>query len=237
LLGTAKTTSSAGGNETDLGTLRGVTANSGRMSNMLMVSSSVRMLDGVHGNTSNVRPLVTLNAVLVVSTSGLQDGLLGSSSSGDDSDHTTAAGRNNLARSRGELDAGLSLLRQVRDDGGVVSRSLGELGTISQSLLNIANNGTLGHGSQRQHVSDGELSLLSAVQELSSEHTLGGNEQLLAQLEAVRITELNNGERSSTTGIVDNLLHDTLDVSLTLSEIESTQLGSSLSVLVVRLED
>jgi len=92
LLGTTKTTSAAGGNETDLGSLRGVAADSGRMSDMLMISSSVRMLDGVHGNSSNFRPLVTLDAVLVVSTSGLEDRLLGSSSSGDDSDHTTAAG-------------------------------------------------------------------------------------------------------------------------------------------------
>ena len=36
--------------------------------------------------------------------------------------------------------------------------------------------------------------------------------------------------------IVDDLLHDTLDVTIALSEVESTELGRRLVVVGVRLE-
>jgi hypothetical protein len=43
------------------------------------------------------------------------------------------------------------------------------------------------------------VSFLSAIDELAGVHALGGDEQFLPDLVTVRITEVNNGKRSSTT--------------------------------------
>jgi len=237
LLGATETTGAASGNETDLGTVGGIAADCRRMTNVLVVSSSVGMLDGVHSHTTHTRPLVTLHAVLVVGAAGLHDRLLGTASAGNDSDHTTAAVGDHLAGARGELDAGLALLGEVGDDGGVVARGLGELGPVAGALLNIAHDGTLGHGAEGQHVADIELGLLATVDKLASVHALSTDEELLAHLEPVGITELHNSKGSTTAGVVDDLLDYSLDVSGTLGEVESAELSGTLAVLVVRLED
>jgi len=54
---------------------------------------------------------------------------------------------------------------------------------------------------------------------------------------SVGISELNLGEGSSSSRIVDDLLDDSLDVSISLSEIERSVLSRSLSVVSVSLED
>lgn len=51
---------------------------------MLVVTSSVGMLDGVHGYSSDTRPAVALGLVLVVGAAGLQQRLVGTSSAGDE---------------------------------------------------------------------------------------------------------------------------------------------------------
>merc|ERR1719220_2542192 len=50
---------------------------------MLMVTTTVGMLDGVHRHTSDLGPAVPLDSVLVVRTAGLQHGLVDPTASGD----------------------------------------------------------------------------------------------------------------------------------------------------------
>lgn len=54
------------------------------------------------------------------------------------------------------------------------------------------------------------------------------NVRLLLQLEAVGVTEDNLGERSSTSGVVDDLLDDTASVSVALGVIKGSELGGVL---------
>merc|ERR1719203_2272696 len=54
---------------------------------MLMVTTTVGMLDGVHRNTTNLRPAVSLSLVLVVGTTSLQHRLVDPSSSSHNTDH------------------------------------------------------------------------------------------------------------------------------------------------------
>merc|ERR1712045_51846 len=103
-----------------------------------MVTTTVRMLDGVHGHTANLRPGVPLSLVLEVGSSGLQQRLVDSSSTGDDADHRAVAGRNRLLRSRRQFHFRLVVIRVVGDDGGVVAGSSGQL------LLQLADDGSLG---------------------------------------------------------------------------------------------
>ena len=54
-LGTAQATSAAGGDETDLATLRAVALDRRRVTNVLMVTTTVRVLNRVHGNTTDLK--------------------------------------------------------------------------------------------------------------------------------------------------------------------------------------
>ena len=72
------------------------------------------------------------------------------------------------------------------DDGSVVAGSSGEFAAISQLLLQLADDGSLGHGAHGHHVADGQTGLLAAVHELTRVHTLDGDERLLALLESVK---------------------------------------------------
>ena len=86
-------------------------------------------------------------------------------------------------------------------------------------------------------VSDGKLGLLSAVDELAGVHALGGHEQLLPDLVTIRITEMDNSQRGTTTGVMDNIFDDSLDVAVTFGVIYGPEFGGSLAALGVRCED
>lgn len=64
----------------------------------------------------------------------------------------------------------------------------------------------------------------------------GGNEQLRPLLKPVRITEDNLGEGRAATWVVDDILHDALDVPVPLGEIHGAQTCGTLAVLHVRAE-
>ena len=79
-----------------------------------------------------------------------------------------------LLESEGHLNClpGLVGVRVVGNDGSIIAGCSGDLASISELLLKVANNGSLGHLANGQNVSNAELCLLSAENELSSMHTL-----------------------------------------------------------------
>jgi len=56
VLGASETTGSPGGDETDFATGGSVATDGGRHTDVLMVTTTVRMLDRVHGHTADLRP-------------------------------------------------------------------------------------------------------------------------------------------------------------------------------------
>jgi hypothetical protein len=62
---------------------------SGRETNVLVVTTSVRMLDWILGHTSYLWPAVTLDSVLVVGVTGLEKGLVGTATSSNDTNLST----------------------------------------------------------------------------------------------------------------------------------------------------
>jgi hypothetical protein len=54
------------------------------------------------------------------------------------------------------------------------------------------------------------LTLLASIYELARVHALSSDEKLALGAVLVSIAELNNSERRTTAGIVNDLLHDTL---------------------------
>ena len=71
LLGTAEQTCPAGGDETSLLTGNGVARDGRGLSDMLVVTTTVRVIDGVHGNTTSTGPAVALGSELVVVSKSL----------------------------------------------------------------------------------------------------------------------------------------------------------------------
>jgi hypothetical protein len=172
----------------------------------------------------------------VESTTSLEQRLVNTTTTSDNTNGSTGSRGNNLLGTGGKLDTGLAVFT-VSDNGSVVTRGTGKSTTITSVLLNVADNGTFRHGREGKDVSDGEGSLLSAVDELTSVHTLSSNEDLSTETVLVLVTEDNLGEGSATTGVVDDLLDDTANVAVTFSIVERSQLGGSLTVSCVGLED
>lgn len=86
----------------------------------------------------------------------------------------------------------------MSNDGSVVSRSLGKRSSVSDLLLDVADDCSFGALRDGKDVSDVQSSLLSAVDERSGSDTLGSDEGLLSELVSVWVSEDNNGEGSST---------------------------------------
>merc|ERR1719244_1593932 len=202
-----------------------------------MVTTTVRMLDGVHGHTTNLRPRVPLSLVLEVGSAGLQQRLVDSSSTGDDADHRAVAGRNRLLRSRWQFHFRPSHIRVVGDDGGVVAGSSGQFAAISQLLLQLADDSSFRHGADGHHVADGQRRLLAAVDELTRVHALDGDERLLALLKFVGISKLDDGQRCAASGVVNDVLDDAFDVAVAFGVVGSAEAGGAFSMFVVRRED
>lgn len=78
-------------NETHLLSGTSASATSGRLTNVLVVTSSMRMIHRIHAHTAHLRPLIALHSELVVRTTRLQHRLVHAASSSNDTHHTTTA--------------------------------------------------------------------------------------------------------------------------------------------------
>merc|ERR1719384_840591 len=233
---TTETTSTTGSNKTDLATSGCISSDGRSFTNMLMVTTTMGMLNRIHGDTTDFRPAVPLCLVFVVGTTSLQHRLLNTTASSNNTNHGPVGRGDDLLGSRGKLDTSLLGIRVVGHNCGVVAGGLGHPSTITSFLFQAAHDGTFRHDSNRENVSDLEVSLLASVDKLASVHALRGNEGLRLQLVTVWVTECDLSKGSTTTRIVNDVLDNTLDVAMTLSIIDSPQKSSSLPVLGVCLE-
>ena len=142
--------------------------------------------------------LVTLGLELVEGTTSLEQRLVDTSTTGNDTDGSTGTTRDGLLGTGGETDAGLVLIDGVADDGGVVTGGTGKSTTVANLLLDVADDGTFGALSDGEDVADVEGSLLSAIDEGTGVEALSGDESLLAELVPVGVTEDDTGEGSTT---------------------------------------
>ena len=181
-------------------------ADSCGVTNVLMVTTSVGMFNGIHTHTTNDWPVVLLDLVLVVGTTGLEDGLINTTTSGDDSDLASSSRVEGLLGTGWKTDTGLLCVGVVADDGGVVTRGTGNLTAISGVEFDVEDGRTFGDLGQRKDVSDREFGFGSAEDELASVHSLSGNEELFCVLVPVGVFENNTSKRGTTTWVMDDLL-------------------------------
>jgi hypothetical protein len=104
----------------------------------------------------------------MLSTGSLEERLVCTSTSSNDTDHTAGGVGEDLLGTGGELDTGLALVGVVADDGYVVAGSTAERTAVTGLLLNVGEDGTFGNGGEGQDVADGESGVLSGVDELQT---------------------------------------------------------------------
>merc|ERR1711890_224463 len=76
LLAASLLTSATGSNQTDLLSRHTGTSRSSRVTDVLMVTTTMRVLHRVHGHTTNLGPAVALHTVLVVRATSLEHRLV-----------------------------------------------------------------------------------------------------------------------------------------------------------------
>jgi hypothetical protein len=234
--GTTDLTSSAGSNETSLLTSGGGSGEGSGVTDMLLVTTTVGMLDGVHSDTSNSGPSVSLGSVLVGRSTSLEEGLVGSLATSNNTNHGSVVTLDGLSDTGRKSNSGSGTLFGVTDNdgGGTGSSSVGA--TITELGLNVGNDGTFGHLINRHDVANGQTGFLSCVDVHSRVHSLDSNEVLSALFVSVLVSEDNFGERSTSAGVMDNVPHNTLNVTLSLGIIDSSEAGGCNSFTSVCFE-
>ena len=121
-----------------------------------MVTTTVRMFDGVHGNTSNSWPVSLLGVRLVVRIVCLEERFVSSLTSSDNTNHCSAVSKDGLSHTRWHSDSSLGSIFGVTDDDSASSRGTGEGAAITNLCLNVRNDGSFWHLVDWENVADGE---------------------------------------------------------------------------------
>jgi len=233
---TSNSTGSSGGNETDLSTGRSISTNSRWDTDVLLVTTTEGMVNWIHGNSSNSRPSLSESLHLVVNSTSLKDGLINSFSGGNETNHSSGFTGKGLSSTGRKLDSGLAQVIGVTNDDSGGTRASGELSLITRLVFDVTDGSTFGDLVNGKDVTGGEGSLVTSVDELTSVHSFNGEEVVVLKSVLIRVSEDDLSEGSSTTGIVDDLSDDTFNVTISFSEIESSESSGGDSVMLVRLE-
>jgi hypothetical protein len=204
---------------------------------MLMVTTTVGMLNWILRHTTNLGPAVTLDRVLVKGSSGLEQGLVSTASSSNDTNLSADCRWNSLLSATGKTQPSGALVVVMSDDNSKGSTSTSKCTAVSKLCLNVTDNCSFRDSRERQDVSYTQGCLLSAIDELTSVHAFCAYDQFGVALIAVGVSELHLGYRSTSTRVVEDFLNYTTNVTMLLSIIECSKLDGALSSTRMRLKD
>jgi len=204
---------------------------------VLLVTTTVGMVDWVHGDTTHTWPSVSLGLVLPEGAAGLEQWLIGSLATSNDTNHSTASTLDGLSNTGWELDSGLGTIIGVTDDDSGGTGGSGEGATVTVLSLTVRDDGTFWHHVNWQNVANSEVSFLSSVDIHSCVHSFNSDEILSAGFVFVLVSERNLCKRGTSAGVVHNVFHNTPQVTLSLSVVEGPETGRCDSSAGVGLED
>ena len=151
-------TGSSGGHETSLLTAGSVSADGRGVTDVLLVTTTMRMVDGVHSNTSDSGPgSSSLGLPSVVGVSSLADRLVGSATAGNQADHGSAGAGHGGAGAGGKSHTGLLAVVGVADDDGGAAGGAREGASVTGLGLAVRDDGTFGEGVHGQDIADREI--------------------------------------------------------------------------------
>jgi len=219
LSGTSDKTGSSGCNKTALLTSWCVSSDSSWVTNMLMITTTMRMLDGVHCNTSNSWPVLSLSLGLEPGVGCLQEWFICSLPSGTDSNHGSAVSLNSLSSSGWKTDSSLSAVIGVTNDDSWSAGGSGERSSISKFTFTVGDNGSFRHLIDWKNISNGEGCFWASIDELTCVHSFDSDEVLDSLLVSVCISECNLCEWCTSTWVMNDVLHNTLHIPLSLNKV------------------
>jgi len=237
LSGTSDKTGSSGCNKTALLTSGCISSNGSWMSNMLMITTTMRMLNWVHCNTSNSWPVISLSFCLVPGVGSLEEWLICSLSTSADSNHGSAGALNGLSGSGWESDSGLPAVIGVTNDNSWSAWGSGERSSVSEFTFTVWDDGTLWHLIDWKNISNWEGCFGASIDELTCVHSFDSDEILNSLLVSVCISEGNLCEWCTSTSVMNDVLHNTLHIPLSLNIVQCSEPGWSDSVSATWLEN
>lgn len=125
----------------------------------------------------------------------------------------------------------------MTNDNSIISRSSGQRAAITDMVFDVTNHSPFGNRPERQDISDHQVGLFAAKDELAGVHALGGDEEFLLVLVAEGVAEGDSGERRAAARVVDDVGDDAFEVAVALAEVEAAEAGGALAVVGVGLED
>jgi len=204
---------------------------------MLLVTTTERMVNGIHGNSSDLRPSLSKSLHLVEDSTSLKDGLISSFSGSNETNHSSGLTGKGLSGTRGKSDSGLAEIIGVTNDDSGGAGASSELALITRVVFNVTDGSTFGDLVDGEDVTGSEGSLLSGIDELTGVHSFNGEEMAVLKSVLIGVSEDNLSKGSTTTGIVEDFSDDTLDVTISFSEIEDSESSGGDSVMLVGLEN
>lgn len=160
----------------------------------------------------------------MVCPTSLQERLFVTATTSNNTDGRSGSARDSLLSTGGQTDASLVLIWLVTNDSSITAGNSCKSPAVTRLLLDVADYSTFGKGGKGENVAYCKGCLLSTVDELAGMLTLDSNEGLSAKLVSVGISEDNPSKRGATTAVVNDILYNTTDVPITLSEVERAQL-------------
>jgi len=237
LSGTSDKTGSSGCNKTALLTSWGISSNGSWMTNMLMITTTMWMLDWVHCNTSNSWPVLSLSLSLEPGVCGLEEWFICSLSTGTDTNHGSAAALNGLSGAWWKTDSCLSTVIGVTNNDSWSSWGSSESSSVSEFTFTVWDDGTLWHLIDWKNISNGEGRFGASIDELTCVHSFDSDEVLDSLLVSVCISECNLCEWCTPAWVMNDVLHNTLHIPLSLNKVQSSESGWGNSVSAARLEN
>jgi len=217
--GTSDSTGPPGSDKTDFLTWRSVSPDSRWFTNMLMVSSSVWMLDWIFSDTSDFWPAVPLHSEFVVGSAGFEHRFVNSSTTSDESEHGSVSAGVQLFDTRWKFHSGFTGVGVVCDDGAVSTGSFCDLTSISGFFFQLANDGTFWHLSNWHDVTDGQGGFLTGVDELAGADTFWADHGFGDLSVFIWVFELDFAEWGTSTWIVTDVFDETLYKALSFGII------------------
>jgi len=234
---TSNSTGSSSGNETDLSTRRSISTDSRWDTDVLLVTTTERMVNWIHGNTSNSGPSLSESLHLVEDITSLEDWLINSFTGSNQTNHSSGFTGEGLSGTRRKLNSGLGKIIGVTNDDSTGTGSSSKLSLITWGIFDIADSSTFRDLVDGEDVTGGQRSFVSSIDELTGVHSFNSQEVASSESVLIRVSEDDLGEGSTTTRIVEDFSDDTLDVTISFSEIENSESSGGDSVMLVSLED
>ena len=152
LLPSSDETSSSGSDEPNFLTMRCISADSWRVTNVLLVTTTMGMVYGVHSHTSNSGPWSALCLVLVELATSLAYWLVRSASTSAYTDHSSAVTWDGSSAAAWESDSSLGTIIGVTNDDSWSAGGSGERASVSSFPFTVRNDGSFREKVNRQDI-------------------------------------------------------------------------------------